>query len=90
MDEVNKAVNAMSFFNIDTGGMGLLTEMQSLSMLILYIGMVADLVVIMLVMIAILLIHSLLLISIEKKTFEFGVMRLTGLGSPGLITLIAI
>ena len=29
-------------------------------------------------------------ISIEKKTFEFGVMRMTGLSSRGLITLIAL
>ena len=43
----------------------------------------------MLVLIAILLIYSLLLISIEKKTFEFGVMRMTGLSSGGLIILIS-
>ena len=59
-------------------------------MIILYIGMVANLVVIMLVIISVLLIYSLLLISIEAKTFEFGVMRMTGLSSCGLITLISI
>ena len=46
--------------------------------------------VILFVIIAILLIYSLLMISIETKTFEFGVMRLTGLSSRGLISLIAI
>ena len=57
-------------------------------MLILFIGMVANLVVILFVIIAVLLIYSLLMISIEKKTFEFGVMRLTGLSKNGLIALI--
>ena len=52
--------------------------------------MVANLLVIMLIIISILLIYSLLMISIEKKTFEFGVMRLTGLSSLGLVSLITI
>ena len=57
-------------------------------MLILFIGLVANLVVILFVIIAVLLIYSLLMISIEKKTFEFGVMRLAGLSKNGLIALI--
>ena len=60
------------------------------SMILLYIGMVANLLVIMLAMIAVLLIYSLLLISTEKKTFEFGVMRMTGLSTGRLIILIAL
>ena len=52
--------------------------------------MVANLLVIMLAMIAVLLIYSLLLISTEKKTFEFGVMRMTGLSTGGLIILIVL
>ena len=47
--------------------------MESFSQLLLYIGMVANLVVIMLIIIAILLIYSLLLKSIDKKKFEIGV-----------------
>ena len=66
--EVNDALNALGFFTINTG-MPLLKNLNSLSMPFLYIGMVANLVVIMLVIIAILLIYSLLMISIEKKTF---------------------
>ena len=59
-------------------------------MMILYIGLVANLVVILFVIIAVLLIYSLLMISVEKKTFEFGVMRLAGLSKNGLIALICI
>ena len=64
--------------------------MEGFSQLLLYIGMVANLVVIMLIIIAILLIYSLLLKSIDKKKFEFGVMRVSGLSSSGLISLIGI
>ena len=70
----------MGFFNINTG-MSILNHLQFLAMILYYLGMVANLLIIMLVIIAILLVHSLLLISIEKKTFEFGVMRLAGLSS---------
>ena len=57
---------------------------------ILYIGLVANTLVILFVIIAVLLIYSLLLISIEKKTFDFGVMRLVGLTTHGLVSLIGI
>lgn len=57
-------------------------------MLILSIGLVTNLVILLFVIVAIILIYSLLMISIEKKTFEFGLMRLTGLSKNGLITLI--
>ena len=68
----------MNFYKISTAT-PLLEIIETQAMIILYIGMVANLVVIMLVLISILLIYSLLLISIEMKTFEFGVMRMTGL-----------
>ena len=40
------------------------------------------------VIISVLLIYSLLMITIETKTFDTGVMRLLGLSSGGFITLI--
>ena len=85
----NEVVNALGFFQVNTA-MPLLHKVEGYNMPILYIGLVANMVVILFVIIAILLIYSLLMISIEKKTFEFGVMRLIGLSSHGLISLIAI
>ena len=79
----------MGFFNINSG-LIIVLYLQFLAMILYYIGMVANLLVIMLIIISILLIYSLLMISIEKKTFEFGVMRLTGLSSLGLVSLITI
>ena len=57
---------------------------------ILQIGLVDHIITIIFVTITILLIYSLLMISVEQRTFEFGVMRLTGLSTRGLISLIAI
>ena len=76
--QINEAIEALDFFYINTG-IAIIEMLESQTMILLYIGMVANLLVIMLILISILLIYSLLLISIEKKTFEFGVMRMTGL-----------
>ena len=88
-DYTNEVVNALGFYEMNTA-MPLLDKVEDYAMMILYIGLVANLVVILFVIIAVLLIYSLLMISVEKKTFEFGVMRLAGLSKNGLIALICI
>ena len=45
----------------------------------MFIGLIFDVLLIIFVVVAILLVYSLLLISVETKSFEFGVMRLVGL-----------
>jgi len=45
----------------------------------MFIGLIFDVIVILFVIVAILLIYSLLLISVETKTFEIGIMRMVGL-----------
>ena len=89
MSYTNKVVNALDFFQIATM-MPLLSNVLNYKMPILYMGLVANILIILFMIIAILLIYALLMISIETKTFEFGVMRLVGLSSRGLISLIAI
>ena len=74
-DYANDIVNTLGFFRVSTG-LPLLEMVESFSLFILYIGLVGNLVVILFVITAVLLIYSLLMISIERKTFEFGVMRL--------------
>jgi ABC-type antimicrobial peptide transport system permease subunit len=49
---------------------------------------VFNIVIILFVVISILLIYSLLMITTETKTFDVGVMRLTGLSSCGFISMI--
>lgn len=53
-------------------------------------GLIFDIIIMLFVILSILLIYSLLMISVETKTFEIGVMRMVGLSKTGLITLIII
>lgn len=45
----------------------------------MFIGLIFDVIVILFVIFSILLIYSLLLISVETKTLEIGIMRMVGL-----------
>ena len=54
------------------------------------IGLIFDIMLILFVAISVLLIYSLLMINIETKTFEIGVMRLVGLSKGGFIAMIAV
>ena len=42
-------------------------------------GLIFDIIILLFVIISVLLIYSLLMISVETKTFEIGVMRMVGL-----------
>ena len=63
-------------------------HLGSWRMINLFIGLIFDIILIILVIVSVLLIYSLLLVSVETKTFEIGVMRLTGLTKKGLVALI--
>ena len=74
-------------FNVGTD-ISLLFEMHLYSYAILFIGLIFDILLIIFIVVACLLIYSLLLISVETKTFEIGVMRLVGLTKGGFVGLI--
>lgn len=65
-----------------------LTAMEVASFAILFLGLIFDLVVVLFITLSVILIYSLLLISVESKTFEFGVMRMVGLNQSGLMHMI--
>ena len=54
------------------------------------VGLIFDIMLILFVAISVLLIYSLLMINIETKTFDIGVMRLVGLSKGGFIGMIAV
>ena len=54
----------------------------------MFIGLIFVILMIIFVVVSILLIYSLLLISVETKMFEIGVMRLVGLTKGGFIGMI--
>ena len=62
--------------------------MQIFSSAILFLGLIFDIIVLLFVILSILLIYSLLMVSVETKTFEFGVMRMVGLSKGGIISMI--
>lgn len=68
----------------------ILAAMELASQAILFLGLIFDLVIILFISLSVLLVYSLLMISVESKTFEFGVMRMVGLSQSGLIHMIVI
>ena len=67
--------NQLGFYYIDTN-LDLLASMQIYSYAVLFIGLIFNVLLLIFIVVACLLIYSLLLISVETKTFEIGVMRL--------------
>lgn len=59
--------------------MPLLLEMSVLSYGVLLLGIVFDVVIILFVTISVLLIYSILMVSVEAKNFENGVLRMVGI-----------
>ena len=62
--------------------------MKLFSAAILMIGLIFDIMLIMFIMISVLLIYSLLMITIETKTFDTGVMRMVGMSGKGFVAMI--
>lgn len=62
--------------------------MEEYSYAVLFIGLIFDILLLIFVAVSCLLIYSLLLISVETKAFETGVMRMVGLTKKGFIGMI--
>ena len=87
LSELDKIDDALGFYNIKSNP-DLLEALVPYSYALLFIGLIFDILLIIFVVVAILLIYSLLLISIETKTHEIGVMRLMGLTKLGFVGMI--
>ena len=83
----NKISTKLGFYPLNTN-YDLLGQMQKLSYAVLFIGLIFDILLIMFIIVSILLIYSLLMISVETKAFEIGVMRLVGLSKSGFVAMI--
>jgi ABC-type antimicrobial peptide transport system permease subunit len=70
--------------------MQLLMTMELLSYATLLLGLVFGIIALLFIIISILLIYSLLMISVETKTFESGVLRLVGLSQCNVVSMILI
>lgn len=66
----------------------ILSQLRTLSLGSVFFGIILSLVVVLLATLSIMLIYSLLMVSIESKTFEIGVMRMIGVSKCSLIGLL--
>lgn len=70
--------------------MPLLKTMKLTSAASLLLGLLFGIIIILFIVISVLLIYSLLMISVETKTFETGVLRLLGMSKINCISMIII
>jgi ABC-type antimicrobial peptide transport system permease subunit len=71
----NEIIEALGFFPVRMD-LDVLKQMETFSQAILFLGLIFDIIILLFVILSVLLIYSLLMISVESKTFEFGVMRM--------------
>ena len=83
----NEIVEALGFFPVGMD-MEVLEQMELYSSAILMLGLIFDIIILLFVILSVLLIYSLLMIQVESKSFEFGVMRMVGLSKFGIINMI--
>lgn len=66
----------------------ILGEMQRFNLAILFFNLIFSIVIMIFLVISVLLIYSLLMIGIETKTMETGIMRMVGVSKRGLVQMI--
>lgn len=87
VNELNKIDEALGFFNTASHP-DLIVALEFYNYALMFIGLIFNVLLIIFVFVAILLVFSLLLISVESRAYEFGVMRLVGLTKLGFISII--
>jgi ABC-type antimicrobial peptide transport system permease subunit len=83
----NSIVESLGFFPVGMD-MEVLEQMETYSNAILMLGLIFDIIILLFIILSVLLIYSLLMIQVESKSFEFGVMRMVGLSKFGIINMI--
>lgn len=64
--------------------------MKKYDMAILLFGLIFDMVLLIFIFISVFLIYSLLMIGVETKTMETGIMRMVGVSKRGLMLMVFI
>ena len=77
----------LGFYDIESD-MPLLVDLSLLSYGVLLLGIVFDVIIILFISISILLIYSLLMVSVETKTFDQGVFRMVGITRGDTVSMI--
>lgn len=87
LQQTNQVIKDLGYFE-PAAELPLLLEMSSLQYGVLLLGIVFDVVIILFITISVLLIYSLLMVSVETKTFENGVMRMVGISTGDCVSII--
>ena len=87
LERTDELIEAIGFYDINAQ-YELLDKMKTTEAPLLFIGLIFNVMLLIFILVSVLLIYSLLLISVETKTFEIGVMRLLGLSRAGFIALV--
>lgn len=67
-----------------------LSELYTLRFGAMFLGITLNMIIFVLFVLSVMLLYNLLLVSIETKTFELGVIRILGLNKLGVISLIIV
>lgn len=87
MDHMAFVEDKLGFFPINVEAF-ILQDFKVAQMSVTFLQLIFNLVMLLLFSISVLLIYSLLMLSVESKSFEFGVMRMVGLGKNSIIILV--
>eukprot|EP00771_Trimastix_marina_P001974 gnl/Trimastix_PCT/3084.p1 GENE.gnl/Trimastix_PCT/3084~~gnl/Trimastix_PCT/3084.p1 ORF type:complete len:1042 (+),score=324.90 gnl/Trimastix_PCT/3084:72-3197(+) len=77
----------LGFFQLGSS-MPVLKQMENMQFLSMFLSLILNIIIAILVILSIMLIYSLLMISVETRTFELGVMRMLGMSRKGVVGLL--
>lgn len=81
--------DSLGFFPINVEAF-ILQDFKLAHLSVTFLQLIFNLVMLLLFSISVLLIYSLLMLSVESKSFEFGVMRMVGLSKDSIILLVVL
>lgn len=87
MTHMSFAEDSLGYFPINVDAF-ILQDFKLAQLSVTFLQLIFNLVMLLLFLISVLLIYSLLMLSVESKSFELGVMRMVGLSKNNIITLI--
>jgi ABC-type antimicrobial peptide transport system permease subunit len=83
----SNVLEELGFFPIDMD-LPVLSNLRPLRFVQVFLGLVLNMILFILFLLSVILIYSLLMLSVETKTFELGVIRVMGLTKLGIVSLI--
>ena len=67
-----------------------LEELKPLRFAKMFLGIILNMIIFILLLLSVVLLYSLLLVSVETKTYEMGIMRMLGMNKIGIILMILV